>query len=336
MDIETPGRKLARFVYWNQFRNGNNIDKRFVEGKHLLVGTNEGQELTSPFGFGARHIIAVESDPNAAVLAHEMNSLAKVICGDPVKISKEYRRTLSSALFELRDPINEDVVAMIAQVVMHGLKDESFLGVSMRHHANDLLSTPRQADIENLDDRDILFVLLEQVKKLPDKAKVIRALLTTGTDKERKDAADRYRKTYVLHQDVSTSRVSSLLFRLQDELNACRTVIAPTLFVHYDKASSYAFMRVLRLPRNSSIDSCERQKYTFMVENLTEIVSHKHLTMDALRLEVVSWLMFLTEKYNNGTMSEEDNNAMIDATPQMFNLGKELVYKWINLPSELR
>lgn len=162
---ESPSKKFARFSFWTAV--ASELGKtRFYNGKHLVLASREGGDVSVLLGMGVqpKNIIPVDLNPKAALAAQDKFPEVQVIVGDVADIAKEYKRELVSAFLDFCAPMDSRIIKKVGEVCNHGMANDSVIGCAFLNG--------REKDVKVIDwlsERRVQFdELLKNMHKMPD------------------------------------------------------------------------------------------------------------------------------------------------------------------------
>ncbi|OPZ38862.1 MAG: hypothetical protein BWY99_01535 [Synergistetes bacterium ADurb.BinA166] len=103
---------------------------RFVNGKHLVLSSREGGDISVLLGLGVnpKNIIAVEMNPEAARQAQEKFPSVPIIQDDAFTVARRHHRSLSSIFYDFCSPMSDSLLKKVIQTAAYGIKDNGVLG----------------------------------------------------------------------------------------------------------------------------------------------------------------------------------------------------------------
>lgn len=126
---ESPSKKIARFYYWAHIAKTLGVE-RFRNGKHLVLSSREGGDISVLLGLGVppKNIVAVEMNVEAAEQAQEKFPSVHIICDDVFAVAKKHHRGLLSAFLDFCSPVSHALLQKVVGTAAYGLKEGGVLG----------------------------------------------------------------------------------------------------------------------------------------------------------------------------------------------------------------
>lgn len=125
---DSPAKKYVRYKFWTSVAKKQ--IHRFRDGKHLVLASWEAGDVSVLKALGVRpeNILAVDSDPEAALAAQDKHPDVQVICADVEEVAREYRRKLLSAFLDFCSPMSAPLLDKVVGVINWGIKDRGIIG----------------------------------------------------------------------------------------------------------------------------------------------------------------------------------------------------------------
>jgi hypothetical protein len=346
---ETPSHKYARYRYWNEvLRSHLNTD--FLAKKHLVVGDPVLIPCLLGMGVPPKNVLAVDPDPEYAQKLQEKNPTVHVICGDIAKVAKRHRRELASAHLHVLNPLSDDLMALVFDILVHGMKDGGFFGMSFSGGGEtgkisegiDLQLSRLDAliaDMDHLNPRDTIstFLAFSQGKgSLRMRRDALDALQAcVGADEptpEQEERAARYIRLTMrelFDPEPGVARLDYLMYMMVKQGTPKRVGVRPLHYFHFkeeDKSICYFLSKVTRAFPGSSIEAFQRQ-FARSFRDFKEIptidcnVSEEKLVLVASKLAHINTM-------STGVLSDDDKR-FLRYLPKLFNISPTTLSKWV-------
>lgn len=345
---DSPSKKYARYLCWATIVKMMGADK-FSRGKHLVLASREGGDIACLLmqDVPPKNIVAVEHNSVAAHEAQEKYPQVSVVCRDVVKIAQECKRTLSSAYLDFCGTANTSLVHKICQVIMHGLKDESYLAVTVLSGREsgelrkEILARKAKpfADrrFHSLSDRDLVEVTRMGVQKTHDE---YARYLTEALADPRKlvvAAAEVRASQQALYSDQASplARMHYLRETLTNELARSRTTVHPVAMLHYTSTTRDAhgvpmcvvIFKVRRFTRSMPLEKFKWTSNRFGQEEGSTQIINCNMGEAELR-NLVLELADLTEQARDADKLLPSTVTPVELVAGLFNLRKESIIAW--------
>jgi hypothetical protein len=167
---ESPAKKLARFIYWIGVQRELGA-KRFLTGKHLVLASREGGDISYLLGQDVppQNIIAVEINPEAAMMVQEKFPKVRVICGEAEQIAREFKNSLVSAYLDFCSTIQKPLLEKIVKIMKFSMRSGGVIGcafINGRERDREIVTELGEskerawiyhADVDKMSDRELAY-----------------------------------------------------------------------------------------------------------------------------------------------------------------------------------
>lgn len=361
--FDSPSKKFARFMFWSDSMVDHH--DHFQHGKFLVRASMDGGDVRVLTGLNIdpRQIIAVGSDPVAALATQERFPKVKVAVSDSYIITKEFHRKLLMAYLDLGEGITDNMVRSMGRVIQHGLVNEAMVGVSFvvgKEEGESLIEDIGVMEKELvegkrhdfMDDVSYLKMHLEleskglhktgsRTDRKQNRTGAVATLQKVLSDPEKyKDniapLADAYRKLHVLVPDIELkvmSRVSALGDMLSELLFPIRTMaIAKAAFVYQEDGVTrgIANFRTRRWPPKTPEKKFLVQAMEWATEQGYTRIQDCTKDETGLMGEVWSWFDHI-QREEGAELTPAQENQCAKELMGFFNLKEETVWDWRRL-----
>lgn len=354
---DSPSKKYARFLFWTK-AVGAIGTKRFYSGKHLVLASWEAGDIATLRGLGVdwKNIIAVEQNPRAAFMAQEKYPEARIICGDALKICREYRRKLAGAYLDFCSTVSEDMVLDVMTVLQHGLCDDAYLGVTLqtgreKSEAFKLLEKTRE-HVETRVKRLEAFSDLELVEHYHamstgpkaraftnELGKECQRVLDSQDLEEVRQLACVIREGHGRGVEETSSYITRLHYlglELKERSAQFRQQVFPTDFFDYVSATRdskgvpmcIGLFKATRMTKTMPMEKFRRKTNDAMIDNGFVQLHHCTKTEESLREKVLDLLQLLKKEWEQGELDDAGYKLRQQQVPLLFNVPKETVTAW--------
>ena len=350
---ESPSKKYARYMCWLSIAEDFDTEK-FRSGKHLVLASREGGDISTLLGMGVhpKSIIAVEHSASAAHAAQEKYPQVRVVCRDVVKMAQECKRTLSSAYLDFCGTATAATITRIRQVVLHGLKDDAYLAVTvlsgreqgelreeiLAHKAKPFL----RRRFHDLSNKTLVTETISGIRESHPHCEVQlyrERLLAALADDDLLDVeGERIRAAQAkLYSDHSPPlvRMHYLREKLVVALSPHRVALHPIATLHYNSntdGSNGVPMVVVVFKTRRFLRSMPPDKFTayfnrFIRDTGSTRVLGCNMTDQSLRGVVLNLAQLIDDGVAAGT-TVHSGISSAEIVAQMFNLRKETIIAW--------
>lgn len=129
---ESPARKWARMVGWADVCK-QSFWPKLSQGKHLVLIGKASGDIASLLASGVprKNIVAVDKNPERALLAQDRFPGMKVICGDLLDVLREQKNEFSTICLDFHTPMIKERLDLLVRVMQHS-KDGTLLTVGFQ------------------------------------------------------------------------------------------------------------------------------------------------------------------------------------------------------------